>query len=236
MTELKLYSTIAVQPVLEILVPRFEMAQGVKIAVVWGTAPQLVKRLQGNETGPEYGDVLLLNRAGIDAMLGAHRLMPESVTPIASSATAIAVKEGAARPDISSEAALKRSLQAATAISYSHPDNGGASGIYFAKLLDRWGLREAIDAKTSFPPPGGLSAQFLPGGEVAFAIQQVPELLQVQGVEIVGPLPGDLHFVTHFVAGIEKQSAQADLAKAFIAFLVSPEAKALFRDKGLDPA
>lgn len=232
MTELKLYSTIAVQPVLEILVPRFEMAQGVKIAVVWGTAPQLVKRLQANERG----DVLLLNRAGIDATLGAHRLAPESVTPIASSATAVAVKEGAARPDISSEAALKRSLQDATAISYSHPDNGGASGIYFAKLLDRWGLREAIDAKTSFPPPGGLSAQFLPTGEVAFAIQQVPELLQVPGVEIVGPLPGDLHMVTHFVAGIETKSAQADLAKAFIAFLVSSDAKALFRDKGLDPA
>lgn len=232
MTELKLYSTIAVQPVLEILVPRFEMAQGVKIAVVWGTAPQLVKRLQANERG----DVLLLNRAGIDAMLGAHRLVPESVTPIASSATAVAVKEGAARPDISSEAALKRSLQDATAISYSHPDNGGASGIYFAKLLDRWGLREAIDAKTSFPPPGGLSAQFLPTGEVAFAIQQVPELLQVPGVEIVGPLPGDLHMVTHFVAGIETKSGQANLAKAFIAFLVSPDAKALFRDKGLDPA
>jgi len=232
MTQLKLYSTIAVQPVLEILMPRFETANGVKIAAAWGTAPQLVKRLQHGEAG----DVLLLNRAGIDAMLGAHRLVPASVTPIASSPTAVAVKQGAPRPDISSEAALKQSLQAAKAISYSHPDNGGASGIYFAKLLDRWGLREAIDAKTSFPPPGGLSAQFLPGGEVAFAIQQVPELLQVPGVEIVGPLPGDLHFVTHFVAGVETQSTRAELAKAFIAFLVSPEAKALFRDKGLDPA
>ena len=176
------------------------------------------------------------NRAGIDAMMGVHRLAPESVTPIASSATAVAVRQGAAPPDISSEAALKRSLQAARAISYSHPDNGGASGIYFAKLLDRWGLREAIDAKTTFPPPAGLCAQYLPTGEVEFAIQQGPELLQVPGVEIVGPLPGDLHMVTHFVAGIETQSRQAALAKAFIELLVSPEAKALFRDKGLDPA
>ena len=232
MTQLKLYSTIAVQPVLEILVPRFETANRMKIAVAWGTAPQLIKRLQHDEAG----DVLLLNRAGIDAMLGVHRLVPDSVTPIASSATAVAVRQGAARPDISSEAALKRSLQAAKAISYSHPDNGGASGIYFAKLLDRWGLREAIDAKTKFPPPAGLSAQYLPTGEVEFAIQQGPELLQVPGVEIVGTLPGDLHMVTHFVAGIEKQSKQAALAKAFIELLVSPEAKALFRDKGLDPA
>ena len=232
MTELKLYCTIATQSVVEILMPRFEAEHGTKIAVVWGTAPQLVKRLQHDESG----DVLLLNRAGIDAMMGVHRLAPESVTPIASSATAVAVRQGAAPPDISSEAALKRSLQAARAISYSHPDNGGASGIYFAKLLDRWGLREAIDAKTTFPPPAGLCAQYLPTGEVEFAIQQGPELLQVPGVEIVGPLPGDLNFVTHFVAGIETQSRQAALAKAFIELLVSPEAKALFRDKGLDPA
>lgn len=233
MTELKLYSTIAVQPVIEILKPRFETAQRATIEAVWGTAPQLVKRLT---EGGEAGDVLLLNRAGTDMVLGLGRLRPESVTPIASSATAIGVKAGAPRPDISSEDALKRSLRAAKAISYTHADNGGASGIYFAKLLDRWGMRQEIDAKTKFPPPAGLSGQFLTTGEVEFAVQQIPELRQVPGVEIVGTLPGDLHFVTHFVAGIEKQSAEAALAGAFIALLRSPEAQALFRDKGLDPA
>lgn len=233
MTELKLYSTIAVQPVIEILKPRFEAAQRAKIEAVWGTAPQLVKRLTD---GGKSGDVLLLNRAGTETMLGLSRLLPESVTPIASSATAIGVKTGAPRPDISSEAALKQALRNARAISYTHPDNGGASGIHFAGLLDRWGMRQEIDAKTKFPPPAGLSGQFLPTGEVDFAVQQIPELRQVPGVEIVGPLPGDLHFVTHFVAGIEKQSKQAALARAFIALLRSPEAQALFRDKGLDPA
>lgn len=233
MTELRLYSTIAVQPAVEILKPRFEEAHRATIEMVWGTAPQLVKRLTD---GGESGDVLLLNRAGIDTMLGLGRLVPQSVTPIAGSATAIGVKAGAPKPDISSETALKRSLQAARAISYSHPDNGGASGIYFARLLDRWGMRREIDAKTKFPPPGGLCARFLPTGEADFAVQQVPELLQVAGIEIVGPLPGDLHIVTHFVAGIETQSKQATLARAFIDLLVSPEATALFRDKGLDPA
>jgi len=233
MTELTLYSTIAVQPVIEILKPRFETAHKTNIAAVWGTAPQLVKRLT---EGGERGDVLLLNRAGTETVLGLGRLMPESVTPIASSATAIGVKAGAPRPDISSEDALKRSLCAAKAISYTHADNGGASGIYFAKLLDRWGMRQEIDAKTKFPPPSGLSAKFLPTGEVEFAVQQIPELRQVPGVDIVGTLPGDLHMVTHFVAGIEKQSTQAALARAFIEMLRSPEAQALFREKGLDPA
>jgi molybdate transport system substrate-binding protein len=232
MIQLKLYSTIAVQPVVEMLIPPFEKAHSCRFDVVWNTAPVMVKRLQSGE----HGDVLLLNRAGSETMTAAGRLIDGSQTPIASSATAVAVKAGASRPDISSVEALKRSLREAIAISYSHPDAGGASGIYVAKLLKDWGMEREINAKTRFPPPAGLTAQFLITGEADFAIQQKPELLQVPGVEIVGFLPGELHMVTHFVAGIEKQSPHADLAKAFIEALRTPEARAAFAAKGLDPA
>jgi molybdate transport system substrate-binding protein len=232
MTELKLYCTIATQPVVETLIPRFEAAHGCRFSTVWNTAPAMVKRLQAGE----HGDVLLLNRAGTETMTTAGRLIDGSQTPIASSATAIAVKAGARRPDISSVEALKRSLREAIAISYSHPDAGGASGIYVAKLLKDWGMEREINAKTRFPPPAGLAAQFLITGEADFAIQQKSELLQVPGVEIVGFLPGELHMVTHFVAGIEKQSPQVALAKAFIEALRTPETRAAFKAKGLDPA
>jgi molybdate transport system substrate-binding protein len=232
MTELKLYCTIATQPVVEMLIPRFEAEHGCRFSVVWNTAPALVKRLQAGE----HGDVLLLNRAGTETMAAAGCLLEGSQTPIASSATAIAVKTGAKRPDISSVEALQRALREAVAISYSHPDAGGASGIYFAKLLQQWGMEREINAKAKFPPPAGLTAQFLITGEADFAIQQKPELLAVPGVEIVGFLPSELHMVTHFVAGIEKQSRHAALAKAFIEALRTPEARAAFTAKGLDPA
>lgn len=232
MTELKLYCTIATQPVVETLIPLFEKAHGCRFSTVWNTAPAMVKRLQAGE----QGDVLLLNRAGIETMTAAGRLVEGSQTPIASSATAIAVKAGARRPDISSVEALKRALREAMAISYSHPDAGGASGLYVARLLKDWGMEREINAKTKFPPPAGLTAQFLITGEADFAIQQKPELLQVAGVEIVGFLPGELHMVTHFVAGIDTQSAHAALARAFIAALRTPEARAAFAAKGLDPA
>jgi molybdate transport system substrate-binding protein len=166
----------------------------------------------------------------------AGRLIEGSQTPIASAATAIAVKAGATHPDISSVEALKRSLREAMAVSYSHPDAGGASGIYVAKLLQQWGMEREINAKTKFPPPAGLAAQFLITGEADFAIQQKSELLQVPGVEIVGFLPGELHMVTHFVAGIERQSRHADLSKAFIEALRTPGARAAFTAKGLDPS
>jgi molybdate transport system substrate-binding protein len=207
MTELKLYCTIATQPVVEMPAGRHH-----------GLGPGAVQQ--------QHVAVLARLQALIDG----------SQTPIASSATAIAVKAGAKRPDISSVEALKRALREAMAISYSHPDAGGASGIYVAKLLQQWGMEREISAKTRFPPPAGLTAQFLITGEADFAIQQKSELLQVPGIEIVGFLPGELHMVTHFVAGIEKHSPHAALAKAFIDALRTPEARAAFTAKGLDPA
>ena len=230
--ELKVYSSIAVQGVVEELTPQFDQANGVRLAITWGTAPMLIKRLQAGETA----DVLILNRAGMDAMTKAGRIRAGSEATLASSATALAVKAGAPRPDISSPEALKQTLLAARAISYTHPDAGGASGIHFAKVLENMGIAREINAKTKFPPPAGLSGAFLPTGEVDLAVQQVPELRNVPGIDILGFLPGDLHMVTSFVAGIETASTKESAAKAFIAFFQSPQAKALFKAKGLEPA
>ncbi|HZQ00077.1 MAG TPA: substrate-binding domain-containing protein [Reyranella sp.] len=232
MSELKLYCTIAVQPVVETLIPRFEANHRCRFSVVWNTAPAMVKRLQEGERG----DVLLLNKAGVETMKSIGRLADATIRPIASSATAVAVKAGARHPDIATPERFKQALLQARSLSYSHPDAGGASGIYMAKLLRQWGIEREINAKTKFPPPAGLCAQFLLSGEAELAIQQKPELLQVKGVDIVGFLPADLHFVTHFVAGVDTGSSQAALAAAFIDFLRTAEARRLFGEAGLDPA
>lgn len=230
--KLKVFSTIAVQSALEALAPAFEAASGRQLDITWNTAPVLVKRLQGGERA----DVLILNRAGIDTMTREGRVRAGSEITLASSATAIAVRAGAARPDISTEAALKRTLLDARAISYSDPAAGGASGIYFAKLLERLGIAAAVNARTKFPPPAGLCGELLLNGEADLAVQQKPELLQVRGIEIVGTLPGDLHMVTVFVAGIEASSVNEVPGRALIDFLRSQRAADVFRAKGLDPA
>ncbi len=228
---MKVFSAIAVQGVVEQLVPAFKRAHGCKLDFTWATAPLLLKRLQSGEKA----DALILNRAVTDTLLASGDIVAGSDVVIASSATAIAVKAGAPKPDISTPEALKRALLDARAISYTHPAAGGASGIYFAKLIDRMGIADEINARTKFPPPSGYSGMFLPTGEVDLAVQQVPELLQVPGIDIIGPLPGDLHMVTVFVAGIPTDSTRPVLAKALIESLRTEEAKALFRAKGLEP-
>jgi molybdate transport system substrate-binding protein len=230
--QLKVFSTIAAQGVLEALMPKFEADNDCRLDIVWNTAPVLVKRLQGGETA----DVLILNRAGMDTMNRDGRVLAGSEATLASSATALAIRAGAPHPDISTAEALKRTLLATHAISYSDPAAGGASGIYFAKLIERLGIAREVNAKVKFPPPAGLCGDLLASGEVDLAVQQKPELLQVPGIEILGLLPGDLHMVTVFVACVEASSTEPATGRALIDHLRSPAAAAVFRAKGLDPA
>src|SRR4051812_8587689 len=229
---MKVFSSMAVQPAIEVLLPGFTQATGIRPTIDWNTAPALVKRLLAGETA----DLVILNRATMDTIQREGRILAGSEVTLASSPASIAVKAGATKPDISSAEALKRTLLAARAISYSDPAAGGASGIHFAKVIEQMGIADAVNAKNRFPPPGGLCARFLPTGEVELAIQQTPELKQVAGIEIVGPLPAPYELVTVFVAGIEKASAKEKESRTFLDFLRTPAAAAVFREQGLDAA
>jgi molybdate transport system substrate-binding protein len=176
----------------------------------------------------------VLSRAGIDALQKQGKIAAGSVVTLASSGVGIAVKAGAPKPNISTAEALKRTLLAAKSIAYSEPSAGGASGVYFSKLLERMGIAEEMKPKTKYPPPGGFSANLLMTGEAELAVQQKPELLHVAGAEIVGLLPGDLNVVTEFAAAIMAGSKNGELATATIKMLKSSEAATMFRAKGLD--
>jgi molybdate transport system substrate-binding protein len=231
MTELSVYSSIGVRSAAEELFRNFVRQNGSRLAVTWGTAPMLVARVESGERA----DVLILSRAGIDSLLKHGKILSGSDVTLAGSGVAIAVKAGSAKPDISTAEALKQTLLRAKSIAYSEPSAGGASGVYFAKLLERMGIAEEMKLKTKYPPAGGFSAELLLTGEAELAVQQKPELLHVSGVEIVGFLPGDLNLVTEFAAAIMGSSKNAAIGKALIESLRSPEAAAVFRSKGLDP-
>ncbi len=230
MAELVVFSTIGVRSAAEQLFAQFDRTSGHKLAVTWGTAPMLVKRIEEGDTA----DVVVLSRAGIDALQKQGKIAPGTDVTLASSGVGIAVKAGAPKPDISTPEALKRALLAAKSIAYSEPSAGGASGVYFAKLLERMGIAEEMKAKTKYPPPGGFSANLLMTGEAELAVQQKPELLHVAGVEVIGLLPGDLNVVTEFAAAIMMGGKNGEAGKVLIKMLQSPEAIAIFRSKGLD--
>jgi molybdate transport system substrate-binding protein len=231
MAELTIYSSIGMRSAAEQLFRIFEKENSCPLAVTWGTAPMLVARIEAGETA----DVLILSRAGIDALRKQGKIAAGSDVTLAGSGVAIAVKADAPKPDISTPEALKATLLKARSIAYSEPAAGGASGVYFAKLLERMGIAEQMKPKTKYPPAGGFSGELILTGEAELAVQQKPELLHVAGIEIVGFLPGDLNVVTEFVAGIMAGSKNAEMSRALIQSLRSDEAAAVFQAKGLDP-
>ncbi|MGA9339956.1 MAG: molybdate ABC transporter substrate-binding protein [Pseudolabrys sp.] len=229
--EVKVFSTIGVQAALEELAPKFEQATGSKLNITWATAAILVKRVQAGETA----DLMVLTKQSLDALTKDNKATAGADAVFASSGMAVVVKKGAPKPDISTPDAFKQALINAKTIAYSDPAAGGASGVYFAKLLERMGIADQMKAKTRHPPPSGNSANLVVAGEADLAIQQEPEVMSVAGIDMVGPLPADLNNITAYAAGIGAGSQQADAATALIRFLHSPEAQAVFKAKGLKP-
>ena len=227
--DLKVLTTPALTEVWHELAPKFE-ATGHKLTIVYAPSGAIAKRV----TDGEAADLLVSTPAGIDSLIKAGKVTEGTNTPLASSGMGVAVLKGAPKPDISTPDAFRRALLAAKAVAYTDPASGGASGAHMAKVLERLGIASEVNAKAKLGR-GIPVATFVVKGEADIAIQQLPELLHVEGAEVVGPLPGDLQNITTFAAGIPAASTQADAAKALIRFLQTPESAAVIKKHGLDP-
>jgi molybdate transport system substrate-binding protein len=222
--EIKVLCTIGVKPALPDVVAQFERATGHKVSIVWGNAATLKTRyLEG-----EQADVAVLTAAAIDDLIKAGKVTGR--VDLARSGMGLAVKAGAPKPDISSPEALKRTLLAAKSIGYS---TQGASGIYFATVIERLGI--AAEVKAKHKDTAGAVGELVAAGEAEIGVQQIPELAAVPGVDVIGPLPGDLQVITVFSAALDAKAKENEPAKAFVKFISAPAAAAAYKAKGLDP-
>lgn len=225
--EINALVTPAIRAAFESLTPKFEHASGHKLNITFLASNFIPKRVQ--EGGAV--DFVVSSRAGADELLRGGKLVAGTDVNVGKSGVFLAVRAGAPKPDISSPDALKRTLLAARAVSYS----SGASGMHFAQVLQRLGIAEEMKPKTRHPAPASPTGELVVSGEADIAVQQYPELKAVKGIEIVGPLPGDLQRYTLFTAGIVANSGNAEAAKAFLEFLRSEEAVSVIRESGLEP-
>ena len=227
MADIRILSTHAVQEVLRELGPLFERAAGFSLTIDYDPANALKRRI---EDGTAF-DVVIVTRPVIDALARQGKVHREACTDIGRSGLGVAVRQGAAKPDITTVEAFKHALLAARSLVRSKE---GTSGLYVEILLDRLGIADAMREKVVLGPRGRI-AELVARGEAEMAVQQIPELLPVQGVQFVGPLPGELQLWTVFAAGIGSNANDPAAAKTFIEALVAPSAVALFRAKGLEP-
>ncbi len=233
-TEIKVLGSTAMKAVLEALAPKFEAETGHRIAVTLGPSARLEKLIAEGEVA----DVAILAAAGAKDLAAQGKITAGSVTDLARSRIAIAVPKGAPKPDISSAESFKRALLAANAIAVSKPTGGGQSGAHMARVFEQLGIAEAVQSKAKYGAGGaaGLAGLVLLRGEADIGIQQMSELLAVDGIDIVGPLPDELQSVTLFTASIPANAIHPDAARSFIDLLVTPESKNIIKAKGLEPA
>ena len=209
------------------LVPVFERAKGFAINVTYGGGPNLAKQISGGVSA----DIFVGPEEFSGPLITEGRLNGNTRIAFAHSSAAFAVKAGTPKPDISSPQKLKESLLAAKAVCYS----GGASGIHFVQACETLGIAAVVAAKRVKPRPGEMVGPVLVRGEADIGVQQPTELLPVAGIEIIGPLPGELKQTIVYGATVFTGSTQREGHQAFVDFMRSEEARKVLRHTGLDP-
>jgi len=226
--EIKLLTAGAMRAVVVAVVADFEKQTGHKVAIDNDTAGGLAKRIDGGEAF----DVAIITPAVIDDLTSKGKIASGTRIDLAKVGMGVAVKEGAALPDVGSVDALKRTLLAAKSIAYIDPKAGGSSGIYFDKLLDRLGIGDQIKPKAKLKA-GGYVAELVASGEAEIAIHQISEIVPVKGVTLAGPLPAEIQNTTVYAGGIGTAVRDGVAAKAFVAFLAGPAIDPILKSKGM---
>ena len=207
------------------VVPACEAAGG-RLAIDWAPTTVIMERIAA---GASADAVLVLSDA-MDRLVAEGRVEAQDRVAVARSRYGIAVRAGAPPPEIGSVEALKATLTGARSVAYSRT---GASGIWFAGLLSRLAIAEAVNARATIIPQG-FTAEKLVSGEADLAVQQISELMVVSGIEVVGPFPDPVQEETEFWAAPMRGRGAA--AARFLASLTTPEAAQAYRASGLTPA
>ena len=212
--------------------PDFEKRTGHTVKTAYGASMGNANDSIPSRLGRgEPADVVILARSALDALAKDGKVIPGSQVDLVRSAIGFAVKKGAPRPDISTVDALKRTLIAAPSIAYS----ASASGTYYeTEMLRNLGIEDQVKPKSKrilSERVGTVVAR----GDAALGLQQVSELMPIEGIDYIGPLPVEVQRVTVFSAGIATGSKHPDAARELIRYLNSPAAAPTIAKTGLEP-
>jgi molybdate transport system substrate-binding protein len=227
-SRIKVISSMATRQVLADLVELFQRQSAQAVAVESVGGVDAARRVRAGEAF----DVVVLAADAIEQLIAGGQIVPGSRVDLVRSGVSIAVRAGAARPDVGTEEALKEAVLAASSLSYST----GPSGVHLAKLFERWGIADAIRERIVQAPPGVPVGSLVADGKVELGFQQLSELMHLPGIDVVGPLPPSIQIITTFSAGLSATSTQPEAVQAMLDFMISPAAAEAKRRNGMEPA
>ena len=227
-TAIKGISSMATRQVLADLVAAYQQQSDVVVTIESVGGVDAARRVQAGESF----DFVVLASDAIDKLITSGHIDAHSKTDLVHSGVAVAVRAGAAHPDISTEDALRQAVQSAHSLSYST----GPSGVALARLFERWGIADEIKSRIVQAPPGVPVGALVARGDVELGFQQLSELIHIEGIDLLGPLPAAVQITTTFTAGLCPGSSQAAAVRGLLDFMASPAAAEAKQRQGMEPA
>jgi len=213
--------------VLQELAPQFEKTSGHEVAIKYSVSAELKKRIDSGEPF----DLVIVTPAQIDDLIKSGRVAANSRAPLARSGMALAMRKGAAKPDVGTVEALRATLIASRSIAFAKE---GAGGAFFDALVKRLGLVEQLTPKFKPTVTGDQVSQSVANGDAELGVLPVSEILPVPGVEVAGRFPADVQGYAIMVAGVSAAAAHGAAARSLIQFLTSPTALPVIEKKGME--
>ncbi|RYY53593.1 MAG: ABC transporter substrate-binding protein [Comamonadaceae bacterium] len=221
-------SSMATRQLLNELAGAYRERAGVDVAVESVGGVDAAKRVAAGEAF----DFVVLASDAIDKLVAGGSAVPGTRTDIVLSSVAIAVREGAPKPDVASEEALRTAVLAAPTVGYST----GPSGTALMQLFERWGVAAQLRDRLVQARPGVPVGSMVASGEVALGFQQLSELVNLPGIAVIGGMPDTARIDTIFSGAVCSASTQADAARALLAFMASADTADAKRRNGMDAA
>ena len=225
---MNVWSSVAIKAAYLDLLPAFMRSSKVKVDTQWVGMADIRKRILAGEVT----DVVIGSAGLIEDLVASGNFDSRTRVDFAKSEVGVAVRSGARKPDIASVEALKSALRSARSVVIS----SGPSGIYLVELFQRLGLADELKPKAKQAGPGVLVGELVARGEFELCFQQVSELRQVRGVDIVGRLPPEIQLTTVFSGAVHSKSAQSKPGSELLHHLASKESQRVLRKHGLEPA
>ena len=227
--EIRVVSSVGMKAVIEEAKPLFERVSGHKLIVVFGTAVPLKRQLEEGEAF----DLAILTPPLIADLAEHGRVVPLSVIDVAMAGLGLAIRKGAAKPDISTPDALKRALLDAKSIAHSKEGQSGAAAV---RVMEKLGVAEEMKPRVLLETRPGGSVMAVNEGKAELGFALVSEIVPIPEVDYLGPVPESLQTYTIFTAGISVGSRVPDAAKTFVRFLLSEDVAPIRRAKGMERA
>jgi molybdate transport system substrate-binding protein len=213
--------------VLQELAPQFEKATGNQLAITFSVAAELKKRIDGGESF----DVAILTPVLMDDLIKRGTVVRESLTALARTGMAIAVRRGAAKPDVRTVDSLKAALLATPSIAFARE---GAGGLFFTALVERLGMAKTLTPKFKTFTTGDDVREAVGRGEAAIGVMPLSEILPAPALDVAGLFPSAVQDYAVMVAGASQRTTRAAEVKAFVQFLMNPSATRVVQAKGME--